>query len=534
MVLYVLGAILVLGTVWHLVRRRRLPGGTKWPPGPRGLPLIGRVWDIPRQHSYKRFKVWNDKYGPLVGINIFGINHLWLASDKVANDLLAKRANKHSDRPSINQLAQSKTAPEYLPLMGLNEIWRRQRKIVTQFLNTGSKMGHYDFPFLECGQFLSELLDNPENYENITENYTGRVISRLAFGSPEHYMDIRSYSHGLLKAISPAAYITNIIPQLKMIPFLANPWKWVEYKRHVAERIWFMKMFGNVKDQMNAGVARPSYMKEVLEKQGKTKLSDLEAAYVVGMIGLAGVLTTSSAMMTYLLAMTLHPEWQAKLQEEVDTVCGGRIPEPSDSPNMPVLRAVVMELLRWRPITPSSIPHETTEDDIYDGYFIPKGTYIHPNQWAITRDPVAYPDPEEFNPDRWLNPNFPSYKEPLTKYPSIQNFTTFGYGKRICMGMDLVENEFFVAIGGMAWAANISKKVDANGRIIEVPRHEYSTYLISRPKKFPFDMKPRSLERKAQVAEFRARAIREMDPPFSTMKNEKVDEKVDSGAELSS
>jgi hypothetical protein len=45
--------------------------------------------------------------------------------------------------------------------------------------------------------------------------------------------------------------------------------------------------------------------------------------------------------MTYILAMTLYPQWQIRLQEEVDRVCGDRMPEPKDSPKMPVLRAVI-------------------------------------------------------------------------------------------------------------------------------------------------------------------------------------------------
>ncbi|KAH7381516.1 cytochrome P450 [Pyrenochaeta sp. MPI-SDFR-AT-0127] len=479
-----------------------------------GFPLIGRVWDIPRQHSYKRFKDWSDSYGPIFSINIFGINHIWLASDKIANDLLSKRATKHSDRPSINQLLDSKTEPEYLPLLGYNDIWKRQRRIVTQFMTNSSKTKFHQVPYLELGQFLTELLAKPENYETIMENYTGRVISRLAFGVPDHYEDIKMYSHGLLKAISPAAYITNIIPQLKSLPAWISPWKWTEKSRHGAERIFFMRMLDSVKERMSTGTAAPSYMKDVLQNQHKTNLPDTEAAYIVGMIGLAGVLTTSSSMMTYVLAMTLYPQWQKKLQEEVDRVCGDRLPQLSDSPNMPILRAVVMELIRWRPITPSSIPHETTEDDIYDGYFIPKGTYIHPNQWAITRDASMYPDPEVFNPDRWLNPAYPTYKEPITKFPCIQNFTTFGYGRRLCMGMDLVEQEFFVAMGAMAWACCIEKKRDELGREIHVPEHEYSTYLISRPKAFAFNLVPRSEKKVRLIEEFSSNARRELDPPF--------------------
>ena len=150
MFVYILLTVFVLGVLRHLTTRRRLPPGTKWPPGPRGtsprsttphpiplkdshlqyiihssnktpgIPLIGHVWDIPRSHSYKRFKAWSDAHGPMYSINIFGINHIWLSSDKIANDLLSRRATKHSDRPSINQLLESKEAPEYLPLLGYN------------------------------------------------------------------------------------------------------------------------------------------------------------------------------------------------------------------------------------------------------------------------------------------------------------------------------------------------------------------------------------------------------------------------------
>lgn len=174
--------------------------------------------------------------------------------------------------------------------------------------------------------------------------------------------------------------------------------------------------------------------------------------------------------------------------------------------------------MRWRPVTPSSIPHESVEDDVYEGYFIPigttisleprrsyieinsnTGTHIHPSQWAITRNVEEYPDPEVFNPARWLEPKYPSFQEPLTKYPNIKNYTTFGNGRRICQGMDLVEVEFFVAMGAMAWASTISKKRDGLGREIHVPAHDYTTYLISRPKPFPFEMKARNEERRKLV-----------------------------------
>lgn len=118
---------------------------------------------------------------------------------------------------------------------------------------------------------------------------------------------------------------------------------------------------------------------------------------------------------------------------------------------------------------------------------------------AITRDPAVFPDAATFNPDRWLNPSYPTYREPLTEYPTIRSFTTFGYGRRICQGQDLVEAELLVGIGGMAWATNICKKRDAAGQEIYPAPHDYTSLLISHPKPFQFELKPRSAKREQQV-----------------------------------
>lgn len=341
----------------------------------KGIPFIGRVWDIPRSHSYLRFKKWSDIYGPIYQINVFGVNHVWVATDKIATDLLVKRGSLYSDRPPINNLENSKAAPEYLPLLGHNgmsdhsvsfqeesytnmqllpEIWRRQRKFVHNLMTQSAAASHQFLPYLECHQFLAELIDDPQNYEHLMESYTGRVVSRLAFGDVRHHVEVSIHSHALLNAISPGAYISNIIPQLRRLPAWLSPWKRWEQARHDRERAWFLQMHGEVEEKVQGGVQISSFMRTFLESREKSGMSDMEGAYVVGMIGLAGLLTTASALMTYILAMTLYPEWQAALQHEVDTVCGGRMPETTDAPRMPLLRAVIKEIMRWRPVTPSS------------------------------------------------------------------------------------------------------------------------------------------------------------------------------------
>lgn len=120
---------------------------------------------------------------------------------------------------------------------------------------------------------------------------------------------------------------------------------------------------------------------------------------------------------------------------------------------------------------------------------------------AITRDPTLYPSPDTFSPSRWLSPTSPCFLSPLSSYPTIKGFTTFGYGRRVCQGVDLVEAELLVGIGGMAWAFHIAKKTDELGREVDVPEHDYTSLLISRPRPFGFELGARSEERGSFVRE---------------------------------
>ena len=123
--------------------------------------------------------------------------------------------------------------------------------------------------------------------------------------------------------------------------------------------------------------------------------------------------------------MVLNPGAMRKAQEELDRVVGrDRLPDFSDRENLPYIDAVVKEVLRWAAPVPLSVPNRVIQDDEYRGYFIPAGSTVIQNVWAIFRDPSIYPDPETFNPDRFL-------KDGKTN-PSVFNPETrvFGAGRR--------------------------------------------------------------------------------------------------------
>jgi cytochrome P450 len=139
----------------------------------------------------------------------------------------------------------------------------------------------------------------------------------------------------------------------------------------------------------------------MLERQAEFGFSDIEAAYTVGALYIAAAGTTSATMMSFCLAMCYFPQWQERLQEEVDRVVGAdRLPDFEDSPNLPLTRAIIKEVMRVWPVTaggnsklPSfhlrsiwltvciGFPHLLTQDDSFEGYFIPRGANVHANTW---------------------------------------------------------------------------------------------------------------------------------------------------------
>lgn len=101
----------------------------------------------------------------------------------------------------------------------------------------------------------------------------------------------------------------------------------------------------------------------------------------------------------------------------------------------------IFKTLRWRPVAAGGIPHVLTQDDHYEGYFLPKGTMLFANTWSIHRDETEYRDPESFIPDRFLNNKFGTLDDLADGSEDHRRVTYgFGAGRRVCPGQRLAEN----------------------------------------------------------------------------------------------
>lgn len=119
---------------------------------------------------------------------------------------------------------------------------------------------------------------------------------------------------------------------------------------------------------------------------------------------------------------------------------------------------------------------------------------------AFLRNPIKYPDPDSYRPERWLEPEWPTYQEPLTTYPRIKGMTSFGWGQRECLGQTLTEDELVVACGALAWCFNLKHKTDpATGQSLPVPIDRSNSLLIIKPDPFQMAFEPRSETRKQEA-----------------------------------
>lgn len=97
-----------------------------------------------------------------------------------------------------------------------------------------------------------------------------------------------------------------------------------------------------------------------------------------------------------------------------------------------------------------------------------------------------YPDPETFNPARWLEPTYPTYQAPLSKYPNFRDSAfgmhSFGYGRRKCLGMDIVDIELFVTGASVLWAFDMTQDLDAaTGEKVAIDTFATNSHVILEP-----------------------------------------------------
>ncbi|KAI0699609.1 cytochrome P450 [Cerioporus squamosus] len=496
--LWLTASILAVSTFTLLyVRKRRT--ALPLPPGPPGWPIIGNLYDYPKSDLARELFELHKKYGDLVHLNIFGKSTISIGSFEVACDLLEKRSANYSDRPKLVIGELTDIYHWNFPLMSYGPGWRSRRRILRHELLPESIIQYRHYQIGVTHKLLRNLLADPKSFGKHLEQTFSTVALLVAYGL-EPQGDEDKYVSMLreLNAIGadlcvPGKYVVESLPVLQYLP------SWMPgagFKREVASMKSRMRQITTElweagKAHLEKGADNDSLLARIVRNAAnldKDAAAEEEAmgAGIATTVYTAGAGTTESATLVFFLAMALYPEAQQKAQEELDRVVGpSRLPDFSDRDSLPYVNALVKEVLRWHVGTPTSLPHASIEDDIYNGYIIPGGSIVLPNLWAFSKDPEVYPDPFSFNPDRFLKDG--QLNEEVRDPYSI----IFGFGRRVCVGKHLATASLFITCASILHAFKISPPVDEHGKPLPLEAKFRTNLITADPERFECDIRPR-------------------------------------------
>ncbi|KAF8067055.1 OrdA protein [Lyophyllum atratum] len=490
----VLGLFVLRG---YLRRRGKYP----LPPGPTGLPILGNVADMPSEKEWVTFAEWGRKWGGICSVKLFGRSMIVINSSEIQNEL-DKQGAIYSDRPRLEMGGVLVGYGETIVLLHYGPRFRTFRKYFSNHLGSAQMGKHMHTIEHETHRFLKRQLARPNDLMSNLRKLAGGVILHLTYGiTVEEGEDpfvnlIEDANKNFNAATVPGAFLVDFFPSIRYLPewlpgmgFMETARTWAKATADMVE-----VPFSFTKQQIATGSAPPSFVANLLEDEdGCSEERSRDIKFAASSMYGAGADTTVSAEYAFFLAMVLHPEVLKKAQEEIDTVIGNdRLPTHKDRARLPYVNAVVTEVLRWNSVAPTGVPHTAMEDGIINGYLIPKGSIIISNLWGMLHDPVTYPEPFVFNPDRHIATNDkPAQQDPRT--------ICFGYGRRICAGMYLAEASLFSAISMSLAVFDIRKAVE-NG--VEItPVHENTSGIISYPEIFKCTVKPRSEKAVALISQ---------------------------------
>ncbi|KAH0609786.1 uncharacterized protein H6S33_012332 [Morchella sextelata] len=468
------------------------------PPGPSPVPFLGNKWHLPPQKPWYKFKQWTDKYGELVTVWAGRRATIVIGDPQVACDLLDRRSAIYSSRPRFVIMGELFTNNDSLLTMPHGEKWRKTRKIFHSGLLTKACNSYKPIQVAESQRLVMDFVRSPENFGKHLERYAASLMVCVAYGQRVDNLEDpvikRIYERMAYMATLnvPGAFWAESFPVLKLIPDCLAPWK-REVKRRAEESTQLLSELAfDVRDRMETGDAPACFTKTLWEKREESPeaLSEREIAYATGSLFGAGSDTSSSTLTSFILAMTCFPRVAAKAQEELDRVVGrDRSPTWCDAPNLPYCSAIIKETLRWRPVAVmGGTPHASIADDHYNGHFIPKGTTILGNLWAIHHNEKYFKDSHDFIPERYLSPR----EDGTLPYPHRDGHSAFGWGRRICPGQKLAENSLFITITRILWGFDISKAHDQiTGEEIVPDIFAYTDGFNSKPQPFQCRIEPR-------------------------------------------
>ncbi|KXN89012.1 O-methylsterigmatocystin oxidoreductase [Leucoagaricus sp. SymC.cos] len=502
---------LVCTIYWCLKIRDKICSRGILPPGPKSLPIIGSLWRMPGKEPWVSARQWAIEYGKSKSLRFFAAFCLeFLHTRNAAVELLERRGSMYSNKPRRIMAGELCGCQNMVAFTGYNAQQRRQRRLFNTAFGAQNIPSYHNLLESKTLPFLQALLTDPSAYMNHIRRYAGGLTLSVVYGyeaqsGDDPFLKLAEECLDLLAnriSLNGRLWLVDIFPILKHLP------SWFpggQFKRDAS--IWKLRMidfvelpFRHVQSQMlkAEGSASQSFCSVLLSQpRGQDGNFENDIKWTANSMYAASADTTITVVSHFILALCLYPEVQAKAQLEIDSVIGqDRLPTFADRKDLPYVEAVYKECLRWAVPVPLSRPvnlHASqilsltslTDDDTYLGMRIPKNALVIANIWAMLRDETVFPDAASFIPERYTET-----VDDVTARVRDPTGYVFGFGRRICPGMHLVDSSLWLLIACCLSALRISKPIDHDGKVVE-PTVEFQNPVFRTPEQFQFQIASR-------------------------------------------
>ncbi|XP_030646575.1 cytochrome P450 2K1-like [Chanos chanos] len=444
----VLSAVLFLLFFYLILSSSSTLTQGKEPPGPKPLPILGNLLLLDLKRPYMSLCELSKKYGSVFTVFFGPKKVVVLAGYKTVKQALVNCGEEFGDRdvtPVFHDLNQG-----YGILFSNGENWKAMRRFALSNLRDfGMGKKRSEAKIIEETLYLREVFKKFEGKPFDTTqpvNYAvSNIISAIVYGNRFDYNDpqfkamVNRANENIRIVGSPSLQVYNLFPSLG--PWLKN---WKLLMNNVESNVKEMKeLVKGLQATLNPQDCRGFVDVFLTRKQSAEELGEKDSLfhdsnliYTIANLFAAGTDTTGTTLRWGFLLMAKYPHIQDRVQEEIDRVIGGRQPVVEDRKNLPYTDAVIHEIQRLANIVPMSLPHTTSCDVNFEGFFIKKGTCVFPLLTSVLRDESEWETPYTFNPAHFLDEQ--------GRFRKRDAFMPFSAGRRVCLGESLARMELFL------------------------------------------------------------------------------------------
>ncbi|KAL7749461.1 hypothetical protein RI367_005015 [Sorochytrium milnesiophthora] len=517
---------------YALHRLTRSNSSRRLPPSPNAVPLLGHLPllashpDVPGLFGRLRKQL-----GPLFHLKLGDTYAIVISDEDIAREAMIKQGGKFAGRSKLQGFWVLSEQGRNLGMAPPGEYWRKLRRAAHKVLAPGALDSLDHALDKESREFLAHILKEsaePRRPIDMSPQYpffTTNIILGKALGMRFQSLDDPQYLH-LMKVVKDIFEIMAVgglydyfpveLPDGServwwskwmykgLLAVLARPkMQRVKHLKRELQDNFLLPHLLEIQQQVEQQQKSDSdaqdscYAEEMIRNKDELELSLRDIMLFLQDLVLGGVDTTSATLEWAALLLCRHPDVQRKAHDEIAQVTNGctRLPDLKDMTAMPYVRALIKEVLRYKPVGPLGLPRATVEETQLAGYDIPNGTQvilnvpaIHDHSFAQGKRTIGDFPLDEFHPERFVTeregPEASISTESFGTGELLNGLYSFGQGRRLCPGIHLAYRELFIMITRMLFAYEF-QTYDLNDQPLSEVSMEAKISLVVTPKQ-PF------------------------------------------------